>query len=138
MNRLLLAPWTGLAACETASEGGGAGDTDTEGATETDTGTEPGTVTDTPTGDRDSCTWVDRGVCFEYLLYPSTEAWCTDIGLAYGVETEYMPMPCRDGAVATCELPAGGDLQVPATLYYYEDFSSDPVEECENAGGAPG
>jgi hypothetical protein len=103
----------GLAACD-----GGSGDSGT-------------TAGDTI----DSCNWVDVGLCYEYTNYAGTEDWCSQMQDDYGFTTVYDTTGCPGGAEASCDLPAGGDLEVPGVAYYYADFENDPATECADAGG---
>jgi hypothetical protein len=82
----------------------------------------------------DSCDWPDIGICFEFDGYDDTEAWCADIGSAYGFATTYSSAGCplTDGE---CALPAGGDFPVPVTAYFYDYSAAEAISACESSGG---
>jgi hypothetical protein len=57
---------------------------------------------------------------------PDNQVWCE---AASGL---FSDDDCSGGYVGLCELPAGGDLTVPATVYYY---GYDGTNDCTGAGG---
>ncbi|MFZ5479603.1 MAG: hypothetical protein ACOZNI_22750 [Myxococcota bacterium] len=119
--------------CDTA-----AGDT---GGEETDADVDADTDSDVDT-DVDSCEVPEWSICYEYVNYGSTNAWCILIGETYGVGATYFVSPCPGDEVAICELEArtGSDFDHDATAYYYEPMWSESQawDACESAGGTPG
>ena len=125
MYRNLAAPLVAVAltastfGCEDATDQNGGGET---GQTESVT----------------SCDWPDLGLCYEYVDYAGTEAWCGDMAQKYGIATNFFEGSCAPDSVASCALDIGGDLDAAATAFYYASFGGDPASACTSAGGLPG
>ncbi len=87
----------------------------------------------------DSCDWgID--LCFEFVNYSGTEAWCNDMSSLYSLSIEYGGY-CASGAVGQCDLTGvGGDIpsgpdNVTAFFYSPSFDARSAAESCANAGG---
>lgn len=83
----------------------------------------------------ESCEW-DIGICFEFVNESDIAGWCADMQNEYGFDTTYSDGPCPSGDIGTCDNLSGGDFgSRTATAFYYSDYSNDPQDSCESAGG---
>ena len=87
----------------------------------------------------DSCDWgID--LCFEFVNYDSTQAWCDDIASLYSLSTQYGG-ECASGAVGQCDLTGvGGDIpsgpdNVTAFFYSPSYDARSAADSCSSAGG---
>jgi hypothetical protein len=114
------------------------------GDTAVDTAVDTDTDTDTDTAVEDvvtSCDWPEFGICFEFVNYADSQAWCDDKGVKYETTAVHADAGCAAGAVATCDIPTGGeDFPAPATAYYYDpDYTVETANAaCDSAGGTAG
>jgi hypothetical protein len=112
------------------------GDTAVDTAVDTDTDTDTA-VEDVVT----SCDWPEFSICFEFVNYADSQAWCDDKGVKYETTAVHADAGCAAGAVATCDIPTGGeDFPAPATAYYYDpEYTVETANAaCDSAGGTAG
>lgn len=133
---LIFAALSSLVGCADGEKDTAADDTGTTDSGTTDTGTTADVIS--------SCNWGDVGLCYEYLNWSGTEAWCSDMATLYGFETSYAISSCGAGSVGSCSLAADAamddDIEFDTTAYYYApDFADAAAADaaCTSAGGTP-